>query len=365
MSIFWKAYLDQSDIIYEESQLYFTVYWDSDDVESLESRTALKEEFVLNYLLFGRKPIMLTDLPPHSLRTLAWMQSVEDGDDLFYYALNEFPFDDDRSVELSNTEIGPTTNIREKYKPVRGGIIADEPGIGKTITTIAFCHSRPIQMPEDSTEDFMYQLHVTRTEPKKYHPELDVNKRISSKATLILVPNNISNQWVEEFEKCLGKACKLKKFNNYERPKLIDLAKEISRTVSNIATMEQELANGRGEARELNRHLRVAEQRLTEIQNELQGTQAQYNYFKNFADSYADRTNDTNCAICLEDRIVKQDAGVLPCGHAFCRECANEVVRTTQSCPTCRARTELEEVIQLSPPKEKEAAIVDSKKLEL
>ncbi|KAJ3126465.1 hypothetical protein HK098_007517 [Nowakowskiella sp. JEL0407] len=79
------------------------------------------------------------------------------------------------------------------------------------------------------------------------------------------------------------------------------------------------------------------------------GTQRQYNYFKNLAESYADGTNDSNCAVCLEDRIVKQDAGVLPCGHAFCWECANNVIGAAGLCPTCREPTELEDIMQLSP----------------
>ncbi|KAJ3120687.1 DNA helicase rad5 [Nowakowskiella sp. JEL0407] len=565
--------------------LTFEAYWNS---KNLESPEALEEELVLNYLLNGRKAIMLTESPhvpyiendqririedfpipdtfdvipcsqlaspfkirlyDYQLRTLAWMQGVEDGDDLFYYAPNIFPFDEDRTLNLFNKEIGPNEEIKQKNPGIRGGIIADKPGIGKTITTIALCHTRPFQLPEGVDEDFIHA-----------HP----SGRILSKATLIVVPNNISKQWAEEFQKCLGKKANVLQIrgkreyehtsiedivnaeiiiltynflNNplysgnereYERelmyrgkitkdktsmgrysfswfhfhrivydefheindrPKYIQkrirfmsaeyiwgltgtprlsnledvltcadflnldphhnwrnleiesarfiknrvrrnepnitfpapiyetifvsqtpaefsfyrshvlnssevnllmlcnhyqitmsaegdkvltiekvaervqnsratqinqMTRDIGDIVTSIARMQRELENGDEEAvAELNRHIARAQNRMNTIQNELRATQAQYNYFKNFVDSYADGTNDTNCAVCLEDRIIKQDAGVLPCGHAFCWECATNAVVVHRSCPSCRQPTTKDAIMQLSPPQKK------------
>ncbi|KAJ3093017.1 DNA helicase rad5 [Physocladia obscura] len=132
----------------------------------------------------------------YQLRTLAWMQGIEDGEESLFYAPN--------IVDLtgSNTEYGNfefldlNSNLNEfktgsdwkKERTVRGGIIADKPGVGKTITTLALCHTRPFdEFPEE------HQFSV--------HPESGL---FISKATVILAPNNIVNQWAEEVHKCFG-----------------------------------------------------------------------------------------------------------------------------------------------------------------
>ncbi|KAJ3121352.1 hypothetical protein HK098_003766 [Nowakowskiella sp. JEL0407] len=600
--------------------LSMQVYWDSSDPKSLESPEALREEFVTSYLLLGSQPFNITASPhlpliennkrvnicdltipdtfdiipceqlsspfkiklyDYQLRTLAWMQGVEDGDESLYYAPNVFPIDDERSVCVSPPLLASNEEIKSKRKAICGGIIAvyfhvnisyvtfadyllfniqDKPGIGKTITTIALCHTRPFAVPDDADEDYLYNFYTVRdsSQPKK---------RILSKATLILVPNNIGNQWAEEFRKCLGdkvnilqikgkreyqKTCvndimnadaiivtynflknpsypgttanerilegtKLSKLkvsieegggnyslswfqfhrivydefheipdrhryiqnhiytlsaesiwgltgtprlenldsvmtcaeflnlkpsevwrnqeyegirfikhrvrrnepvinfpdpihetisvsqtpaefslyrshlrssakmsllmlcNHYqitlsaEGDQLLSIEKvaqrvqssrathisrltaEINQTVSNTTLLQHNLDVGNGNPNDLNDLLFRAQNKLTRIQNDLRVTQAQYNYFKNFAESYADGTNDTNCAVCLEDRIVNEDAGVLPCGHAFCWECANNVATANRSCPTCRERTFPQDIMLLSPHINKES----------
>ncbi|ORY41687.1 hypothetical protein BCR33DRAFT_718822, partial [Rhizoclosmatium globosum] len=61
-----------------------------------------------------------------------------------------------------------------KFPSIKSGIIADKPGVGKTITTLALCQTRP-----------------TKT-------------KSSFKATVIFVPNNIASQWMTEIKKCFG-----------------------------------------------------------------------------------------------------------------------------------------------------------------
>ncbi|KAJ3124743.1 DNA helicase rad5 [Nowakowskiella sp. JEL0407] len=567
------------------------MYWDSQDLKSLETKEALKDEFVGMYWAIGGQPFDLGEgdslcldedgkrvevedvaipdtfdvlpcpqpdspfkvkLYDYQLRTLAWMQGVEDEESSLYYAANIFPVDDDRLAVITNAEIGTRDEIQGNFASVRGGIIADKPGIGKTITTIALCHTRPYETPEDADADYIL---------------IPYEGRILSKATLIFAPSNICHQWEKEFRKCLGdsiqilqikgkpqyvktgieeimnaeiiivsysflqngayKGCliegrerkfkeKLSKtsislketagayafswfhFNRIvydefheisdrsrsisqqillmsadkiwgltgtpridNHPEVIrcaeflnldpnnvwlhpqiesvrfvrnrvrrnepditypdpiyetimvsqtpaefsfyrscasdggtvnllmlcnhyqimmsvenvtgrrllniedvarlvqdsransirQLTDEIQYTIENIAQMQGNIPQCVGEAAErLAVQIERAQNRLEEIRNKLQVTQGQYNYFQNFAGSYADGTNDTNCAICLEDRIVKQDAGVFPCGHAFCWDCAKEVVRATNECPTCRERTYEFSIMKLSAP---------------
>merc|ERR1719265_1420750 len=68
---------------------------------------------------------------------------------------------------------------------IRGGILGDAAGYGKTATTIGLMDSRrdaPVpQIPEDHAPYFF-----------------------SSSATLILVPSNLLDQWLQEINKFLG-----------------------------------------------------------------------------------------------------------------------------------------------------------------
>lgn len=77
----------------------------------------------------------------------------------------------------------------ENLPPVRiyGGILADDTGSGKTITTLGLIHSHPFS--KEKEED-----RITRFP--------DVTNFNQSRASLIVCPENIQLQWIEEAKRC-------------------------------------------------------------------------------------------------------------------------------------------------------------------
>ncbi|KAJ3032141.1 UNVERIFIED_CONTAM: DNA helicase rad5 [Siphonaria sp. JEL0065] len=131
----------------------------------------------------------LLSLYDYQRRTLNWMQMVEDGIDSEYYAPGVAKMEDDKYFVVSKTGGGLIKSLAEikvDNPTVRSGIIADKPGVGKTITTLALCQTRPCQDP-----DFLYSIDLK-------------TKMFKSRATIIFVPNNISSQWMTEIKKCFG-----------------------------------------------------------------------------------------------------------------------------------------------------------------
>ena len=81
------------------------------------------------------------------------------------------------------------SNTRRK-EPVRffGGILADDTGAGKTITTLGFIHSTPMTSEE-------HDLRMKRFRGSLLY-------YIQSRATCIICPSNIYKQWLDEATKC-------------------------------------------------------------------------------------------------------------------------------------------------------------------
>lgn len=114
-------------------------------------------------------------------RALTWMRAQESGNELKLVEVEE-------AIHL---ELGWRAEAKaEAVVNVRGGVLADLPSFGKTVTTIALINSEFTQhMPETI-------LKQNRTEST---PSL-----IDLAATLIVCPPHIAPQWRTELENCLG-----------------------------------------------------------------------------------------------------------------------------------------------------------------
>ncbi|KAI8840793.1 SNF2 family N-terminal domain-containing protein [Chytriomyces cf. hyalinus JEL632] len=211
-----------------KANLELQVRWKDNDHDSLKTPEALQGDLVARYWANGGIPFLIVDhkvvwshnaeggvdctletlkipatfdiapcvgpdkpfaleLYDYQLRTLAWMQGIEDGEASLFYASNIIPLGeeyDDMFVDLDAREFLKADSDVLKNQYVRSGIIADKPGVGKTITTLALCHTRPFDSP-----DYLYTMK---------------DGLFQSKATALFVPNNIAEQWEQEIRKCLG-----------------------------------------------------------------------------------------------------------------------------------------------------------------
>ncbi|KAG0123556.1 hypothetical protein HOY82DRAFT_495139 [Tuber indicum] len=120
-------------------------------------------------------PRFITKLRPEQLRSLSWMMTQEEEDAI--------PFVEE---EISEALL-PHLNWRAEGKAerpiqVRGGVLADQVGYGKTAITLGLidCSRDDVKLPED------------------------VDGCIPVKATLIIVPAHLTNQWPAEINKFTG-----------------------------------------------------------------------------------------------------------------------------------------------------------------
>ncbi|KAB2572419.1 DNA repair protein RAD5 [Lasiodiplodia theobromae] len=113
------------------------------------------------------------DLRPAQRRSLSWMRQQENGKHFAVQEIAEEVIEPMRWRMEAKAEIDMT---------VKGGVVADQVSYGKTITSLAlvhagFCESQDVPSGDEGL--------------------------IPLKATLILVPNNLPNQWMQEALKCL------------------------------------------------------------------------------------------------------------------------------------------------------------------
>lgn len=86
---------------------------------------------------------------------------------------------------VGNSQTGFTEDINYKKIKIKGGGLFDEMGCGKTVSMInLIMDTMPDYINVDKQEDFIMK-----------------NKRIQSRASLIIVPSQIVDQWASEFEK--------------------------------------------------------------------------------------------------------------------------------------------------------------------
>ncbi|KAJ3225709.1 hypothetical protein HDU81_007690 [Chytriomyces hyalinus] len=225
---FWLKITRSNALDHYKADLELQVRWKDNDHDALKTPEALQDEFVARYWANRGMPFLIVDhklvwshnaeggvdctldslkvpatfdiapcvgpdkpfaleLYDYQLRTLAWMQGIEDGEAALLYASSIIPLGeeyDDTFVDLNGRQFLKADSEMLKTQYVRSGIIADKPGVGKTITTLALCHTRPFDSP-----DYLYTMK---------------SGLFRSKATALFVPNNIADQWEQEIRKCLG-----------------------------------------------------------------------------------------------------------------------------------------------------------------
>jgi hypothetical protein len=113
-------------------------------------------------------------------RTVRWMYDKEKSKSYINYSFNDEIFFGEYVCDTIRKEIISTKN--RKSIEFRGGLLADEVGLGKTFQIIALSLlNPPINISYFSKED----------------------KRLQSRATLIICPNQLCNQWIREIGKTI------------------------------------------------------------------------------------------------------------------------------------------------------------------
>ncbi|KAK0841742.1 hypothetical protein LTR03_009755, partial [Friedmanniomyces endolithicus] len=129
---------------------------------------------------------MQVELFPNQRLVLAWMQKQEQGVDFF--------------VEEAEEAVAKTTGWRAEVRvsapiTVRGGICADHPGFGKTLTSLALIHAQYSEAGSSASK-ISRGLTARRDETA---PGLLV-----SSATVIVCPATLAQQWFDEIRDKIG-----------------------------------------------------------------------------------------------------------------------------------------------------------------
>ncbi|THH27510.1 hypothetical protein EUX98_g6678 [Antrodiella citrinella] len=125
-------------------------------------------------------PHFKIDLRPEQLRSLTWMIQQE--------AVNAPPFIEEEISEAILEPLGWRAEGRaQRAIHVRGGVLADQVGYGKTAITLGLI-------------DCLYD--DVKKDMRKYK---DMKGKIPTKATLIIVPPHLTKQWEKEVYKFTGK----------------------------------------------------------------------------------------------------------------------------------------------------------------
>jgi RNA-binding protein YhbY len=168
---------------------------------------------------------------PKQALVLHWMQQQELG--------RSFTLED--AEEAIVPALGWRAEVRaETDIKVRGGICADHPGFGKTITSLALIHSNL----SDGT-DIAVDLRTRQT------TEDGTSGLIATQATLIVAPNTLIEQWASEIKDKLGynkkELVKVSVLKNLDKYKTADFQKAkvvlVSRAVLGHEGYSERIAN--------------------------------------------------------------------------------------------------------------------------
>lgn len=134
---------------------------------------------------FGKK-LKVEELFIKQKQSLAWMRSQEAGEGRRFV------------IEEAEEALLPSLGWRAEARVqtsvhIRGGILADHAGFGKTITTLALIHSEFEELDSDGIRSMM----------ESSQPSEKVPAPMVSTATLIVCPKTLFIQWKEEMTKVL------------------------------------------------------------------------------------------------------------------------------------------------------------------
>ncbi|KAI8447819.1 hypothetical protein BY996DRAFT_4592428 [Phakopsora pachyrhizi] len=152
-----------------------------------------------NFNLLSNKKDPVAKQPPHfvtplrleQLRSLSWMLSQERLSPETTHTFTEEEISEAALLPLGWRAEGKA----ERQVLIRGGVLADEVGYGKTAITIGLISS-------------------TLKDPVPEIPKDDLEGLISLNATLIIVPAHLVGQWPTEFVKFSGKSVKVHRIIN-------------------------------------------------------------------------------------------------------------------------------------------------------
>lgn len=136
------------------------------------------------------RKVLLEDLFPKQQQTLAWMRKQEAGEG------RSFIFEE--AEEASLPHLGWRAEARAKaIGHNRGGILADHPGFGKTVSVLA-CVKAEFDNNNDNHSSIIKSMKELNLLSTQLAP-------VKVGATLIICPKTLTQQWFAEVEKFLGR----------------------------------------------------------------------------------------------------------------------------------------------------------------
>lgn len=157
-----------------------------DDItkDALIPKCNIIDDLISDNINFIKKSIKLFD---YQKKTIQWMLNVENRDNKLYYGNN---YNSEIHIGSFTFDIISGTLIpfdKRNHMTFNGGALIDEVGLGKTIQALVLCLLNPSPVDELS-----YVKYID-----------DKNKILQSRASLIICPNHLCQQWDREISKML------------------------------------------------------------------------------------------------------------------------------------------------------------------